>query len=66
MTASSLRQALQEMIRDLLVSTNSQAALAKEAQRRGLLGALTHEIPLEVGDKPLRATALCRGAACAC
>jgi len=48
---SSLRRSLVKMIDDLLVPTNPEAALAKEADKRGLLGALTHEIPMEIDDK---------------
>lgn len=43
-----LRRALVAMIQDLLVGVNPQAALAKDARARGLLGALTHEVPIEV------------------
>lgn len=48
---SALRRSLRRMVHDLLVPTNPAAALAKEAERRGYLGALTHEIPMEVGDE---------------
>ena len=48
---SSLRRSLVKMIDDLLLPTNPEAALAKEAAKRGLLGALTHEIPMEIEDK---------------
>jgi len=48
---STLRQALVHMIRDLLVSTHPEFALAKNADSRGLLGALTHEIPMEIDNK---------------
>ncbi len=46
-----LRQSLQRMIGDLLVPANPHAALAKAAQARGLLGALTHEVPMEIDDR---------------
>ncbi len=48
---SDLRKTLTKMIQDLLVPTNPQAALAKEAVARGLLGALTKEIPMEIDDR---------------
>ncbi len=48
---SGLRRSLVKMIRDLLLSTNPEAALSKEAAKRGLLGALTHEIPMEIDDE---------------
>ncbi|NLG51592.1 MAG: N-acetylmuramoyl-L-alanine amidase [Chloroflexi bacterium] len=46
-----LRQTLTEMIQDMLVPTNPQTALVKEAAARGLLGALTNEIPMEIDDQ---------------
>jgi len=46
-----LRQALQRMIAEQLVSTNPRAALAQEASARGLLGALTREVPMEIDDR---------------
>lgn len=48
---SALRRSLVRMIQDLLVPTNGQAALAKAAVERGLLGALTHEIPMEIDEQ---------------
>jgi hypothetical protein len=48
---SSLRRSLVRMIQDLLLPTNPEAALAKEAEKRGMLGALTHEIPMEIEDR---------------
>ena len=48
---SELRRSLVRMIADLLVSMNEGAALAKSATARGLLGALTHEIPMEIDDQ---------------
>jgi len=48
---STLRQALVRMIKDLLVASHPDFALAKAAEERGLLGALTHEIPMEIDDK---------------
>jgi len=46
-----LRQSLTGMVQDLFKPTNSQAALAKAAAARGLLGAVTNEVPLEIGGK---------------
>ena len=46
--ASALRQALVGIIDDLLQQPNPDAALAKESVTRGLLGALTSEIPMEI------------------
>lgn len=46
-----LRQALARLIADQLVQTNPQAALAREAAQRGLLGALTREVPMEIDDQ---------------
>ena len=48
---SALRRSLRRIIQDLLVSTNPQAALARAGEERGLLGALTDEIPMEIDDK---------------
>lgn len=48
---TNLRRALAAAIRDLLKSANPQAALAKEGERRGLLGAITNEIPMEIDDQ---------------
>ncbi|MFP3895432.1 MAG: N-acetylmuramoyl-L-alanine amidase [Anaerolineales bacterium] len=48
---SSLRRSLIKMIRELLLPANPEAALSKEAVKRGLLGPLTHEIPIEIDDK---------------
>ena len=50
-TWSALRRALAKMIGDLLVPTNPNAALAQAGEKRGLLGALTHEIPMEIDDR---------------
>lgn len=46
-----LRQTLRKMIEELLVATNPNAALAKAADVRGLVGALTNEVPIEVDDQ---------------
>lgn len=46
-----LRQSLQRMIGDLLLPTNPQAALAKAGVARGLLGAISHEVPMEIDDR---------------
>jgi hypothetical protein len=46
-----LRQSLQRMIADLLLSTNPHTALVKSAEARGLLGALTNEFPMEIDDR---------------
>ncbi|MBC7235280.1 MAG: N-acetylmuramoyl-L-alanine amidase [Chloroflexi bacterium] len=46
-----LRQSLQRMIGDLLLPTNPQAALAKAGVGRGLLGAISHEVPMEIDDR---------------
>ncbi|MCD6302153.1 MAG: hypothetical protein J7M15_01335, partial [Anaerolineae bacterium] len=46
-----IRSSLVRLIQDLLVPTNPHAALAKGADARGLLGALTHEIPIEIDDR---------------
>jgi hypothetical protein len=46
-----LRQSLQRMIGDLLLPMNPNTALVKAAQDRGLLGALTHEVPMEIQDR---------------
>jgi|GEM_PF-950451 len=46
-----LRQTLTKMIQKLLVAANPQTALSKEAATRGLLGALTNEIPMEIDDQ---------------
>jgi len=48
---STLRRSLLRMAQDLLVPTNDSFALARAAKARGLLGALTHEIPMEIDDK---------------
>lgn len=48
---SALRRSLLRMIQDQLVIANPSAALAKEAERRGYLGALSHEIPMEIDDQ---------------
>ena len=48
---SALRRSLVSMIRDRLVPTNPRAALAETAVSRGLLGALTDEIPMEIDYK---------------
>ena len=48
---SALRRSLRRIIQDILVSTNPQAALARAGEARGLLGALTDEIPMEIDDK---------------
>lgn len=48
---SQLRRSLVKMIQDLLLPTSSESTLAKEAAKRGLLGALSHEIPMEIDDK---------------
>lgn len=48
---TTLRRSLVSMIRELLVSTNPQAALAKAAESRSLLGALTSEVPMEIDDR---------------
>jgi len=48
---SVLRRSLRRIIHDLLVSTNPQASLARAGEERGLLGALTDEIPMEIDDK---------------
>ncbi|MBN1402404.1 MAG: N-acetylmuramoyl-L-alanine amidase [Anaerolineae bacterium] len=48
---SAVRRALVGMLGDLLVGTNPQAALAKEAVARGLLGALSDEAPMEIDGK---------------
>ena len=49
---SAARQAILRVVENIMVPTNPHAALASEAARRGLLGALTHEIPIEVDDRP--------------
>lgn len=46
-----LRQSLQRMIADLLLPTNPHTALVKSAEARGLLGALTNEVPMEIDDR---------------
>lgn len=46
-----LRRSLTKIVRELLVPTNPDAALAKAGHTRGLLGALTQEIPLEIDDQ---------------
>ncbi len=46
-----IRSSLVRLIQQLLVPTNPHAALAKDADARGLLGALTHEIPIEIDDR---------------
>ena len=46
-----VRSALVRLIQDLMVPTNPHAALAQGAEERGLLGALTHEIPIEIDDR---------------
>ena len=46
----SLRQTLTRMIEELLLPVNPDAALAKGAKARGLVGALTREIPIEIDD----------------
>jgi len=43
-----LRRSLTEMLKGLVVPTNPNAALAKAGRARGLLGALSDEIPLEI------------------
>ncbi|MEA3406594.1 MAG: peptidoglycan recognition family protein [Chloroflexota bacterium] len=48
---SGLRRSLVKMIQTILLPTNPETALVKEAGKRGLLGALTHEIPMEIEDK---------------
>lgn len=48
---SRLRRSLVKMIQDLLLPTSSESTLAKEAAKRGLLGALSHEIPMEIDDE---------------
>jgi len=49
---SALRRSLAAIVENQLVGTNPNAALAKAAQERGYLGALTHEIPMEIDDQP--------------
>ena len=48
---AALRRSLTKMVSELLVPTNPDAALAKAGHARGLLGALTREIPLEIDDQ---------------
>jgi hypothetical protein len=48
---SSLRRTLVAMLGDLLVGANPLAALAKGAATRGMLGALTDEVPMEIDGK---------------
>ena len=45
------RGVLVAMIQDLLLATNSSTALSKAAAARGLLGAITHEVPLEIDER---------------
>jgi hypothetical protein len=47
---SAPRRAILNMVGDLLVSANPGAALAREGARRGLLGAVTREIPIEIDN----------------
>ena len=46
-----LRHTLRELVAEQLTSWNPQTALVRAAQDRGLLGALTTEIPLEIDDQ---------------
>jgi hypothetical protein len=48
---TNLRRTLTEMVRDILKTANPRAALAKEGELRGLLGAISHEIPMEIDDQ---------------
>lgn len=48
---ASLRRTLVGMIRQNLVTANPQAALAKAGRARGLLGAISPEIPIEIDDQ---------------
>ncbi len=50
-TEGSLRKTLTAMVQQYLVPDNPQAALARAATARGLVGALTREIPMEIDDK---------------
>ncbi|MHB0859428.1 MAG: peptidoglycan recognition protein family protein [Anaerolineae bacterium] len=49
--AGAVRAALVRLLQDMMRPTNPNAALAKNAAQRGLLGAITREIPLEVDDQ---------------
>ncbi len=46
-----LREKLTRLVQELLVPANPDAALAKAAKERGLLGALTNEFPMEIDDQ---------------
>ena len=48
---ASLRKTLAGMIRQTLVAADPQAALAKAGIARGLVGAITQEIPMEIDDQ---------------
>jgi hypothetical protein len=50
-SASAARQLLLRTVGNLLVPANPNAALAKAGAARGLLGALTNEIPVEIDAK---------------
>jgi hypothetical protein len=50
-TQASLRRNLATSLQELLKPMNPQAALAVEAARRGLLGAITDEIPMEIDEQ---------------
>jgi hypothetical protein len=47
----SLRQTLTRMIQDMLVHTEPSFALAKAGNQRGLVGAITDEIPMEIDNR---------------
>ena len=48
---STLRRSLTRMVQDALVPTNPNAALAKASVTRGLLGALSDEVSMEIDDE---------------
>ncbi|MHB1295143.1 MAG: peptidoglycan recognition protein family protein [Anaerolineae bacterium] len=49
--AGAVRATLVRLVQDMLCSTNPNAALAKAAAQRGLLGAISREVPLEIDDQ---------------
>ncbi len=48
---ASLRQSLLNLVGELILPANGGTALSKEAEERGLLGPVTHEIPIEIGER---------------
>jgi hypothetical protein len=50
-SGSDLRRRLETLLGETLLAGNPQAALARAAHERGLLGPITDEIPIEIGNR---------------